>query len=200
LSERFKLMHADTGSYYRFLTHELLQRGVSADNPDSVAGALENLPLATRVEGRNARMEIGGKMPGPEIRSEAVNANVSKFAALPAVRTFLLDYQRGQAGVARAHGFAGLVMEGRDIGSVIFPDATFRFFLRADPEERARRRAREGQQDQIHERDRIDSSRATAPLTFREGAIEIDSTFLTLEQVVARMSTIVENRAPAPGT
>ena len=200
LSERFALMHADTGSYYRFLTHELLERGMAADNPESVTRALENLPLATRVEGRNARMEIAGRTPGPELRSEAVNANVSKFAALPAVRTFLLDYQRGQAEVARSHGFAGLVMEGRDIGSVIFPDATFRFFLRADPEERARRREREGQQDPIHERDRIDSSRATAPLTFREGAIEIDSTFLTLEQVVARMSSVIEGCVRDPGT
>lgn len=200
LSERFGLMHADTGSYYRFLTHELLERGVSAENPDSVARALENLPLATRVEGRNARMEIAGRTPGPELRSEAVNANVSKFAALPAVRAFLLDYQRGQAGVARGHGFSGLVMEGRDIGSVIFPDAMFRFFLRADPEERARRRAREGQQDQIQERDRIDSTRATAPLTFREGAVEIDSTFLTLEQVVARMSSVIEGGVRKPGT
>jgi len=193
LSERFRLMHADTGSYYRFLTHELLARGVTPDDLPSLAKALEELPLATRVEGRNARMEIEGRVPGPEIRSEAVNANVSKFAAIPAVRAFLLDYQRGQADVARSQGFTGLVMEGRDIGTVIFPDATFRFFLRADPEERARRRAQEGQHDQIHERDRIDSSRATAPLAVPEGAIEIDSTFLTLEQVVSRMSTVIED-------
>lgn len=192
LSERFRLMHADTGSYYRFLTHELLAQGVTPEHPPSLSKALGELPLATRVEGRNARMEIGGRTPGPEIRGEAVNANVSKFAAVPAVRSFLLDYQRGQADVARSHGFNGLVMEGRDIGTVIFPDATFRFFLRADPEERARRRAREGQQDQIHERDRIDSSRATAPLAVPAGAIEIDSTFLSLEQVVGRMSAVIE--------
>jgi len=199
LSERYSLMHADTGSYYRFLTHELLERGVAPDNPDALAKALKELPLTTRVEGRNARMEISGRTPGPELRSEAVNANVSKFAAVPAVRDFLLDYQRGQAAVARSHGFKGLVMEGRDIGSVIFPDATFRFFLKADPEERARRREREGQRDLIHERDRIDSSRATAPLTFPEGAVEIDSTFMTLEQVVTRMGSVIEQGA-ARGT
>jgi cytidylate kinase len=195
LSERYRLMHADTGSYYRFLTHELLERGVSPDNPDSVTAALKELPLSTRVEGRNARIEIGGHTPGVELRSESVNANVSKFAAIPAVRNFLLDYQRGQAEVARSHGFAGLVMEGRDIGSVIFPDATFRFFLKADPEERERRRAREGHQDQIRERDRIDSSRKASPLTFREGAVEIDSTFLTLEQVVSKMGSVIEGDA-----
>ena len=200
LSERFKLMHADTGSYYRFLAHELLQRGIAPDKLDDVTRGLADLPLATRVEGRNARMEIAGRTPGPEIRSEAVNANVSKFAAIPAVRAFLLDYQRGQAGVARSHGFNGLVMEGRDIGSVIFPDATFRFFLRADPEERARRREKEGLRDQIHERDRMDSSRKNAPLSIPEGAIEIDSTFMTLEQVVSKMSAIIEGEtAQKPG-
>lgn len=195
LSERYGLMHADTGSYYRFITHELIERGVAHDDPGAVARALGGLLLTTRVEGRNARMEIAGRTPGPEIRSEAVNTNVSKFAALPAVRNFLLDYQRGQAAVARSHGFSGLVMEGRDIGSVIFPDATFRFFLRADPEERARRRADEGQRDQIHERDRIDSSRATSPLTCTQGAVEIDSTLLSLEQVVARMAAVIDQAA-----
>jgi hypothetical protein len=84
-----------------------------------------------------------------------VNENVSKFAAVPAVRRFLLEYQRSQAQVARAGGFRGLIMEGRDIGSVIFPEADFRFFLHADPVERARRRAAEGQTDSILERDRL---------------------------------------------
>jgi cytidylate kinase len=89
-------------------------------------------------------------------------------------------------------------MEGRDIGSVIFPDADFRFFLHADPAERARRRASEGQQDSIVERDRLDSSRKTAPLTCPAGALDIDSTFLTLAQVVDRISALLAPRlAPA---
>src|SRR5690606_18041982 len=120
---------------------------------------------------------------------------VSHFAALPAIRQALLAYQRGQADVARSHGFTGLVMEGRDIGSVIFPDADFRFFLHADPEERARRRAREGQQDSIAERDRLDSSRKTAPLACPPGAIDIDSTHLTLPEVVERLATIISTRS-----
>src|SRR5690606_11407259 len=103
----------------------------------------------------------------------------------------LLAYQRGQAGVARQRGFRGLIMEGRDIGSVIFPDADFRFFLHADPEERARRRAREGQTDSIAERDRLDTSRKTAPLTCPPGAIDVDSTFLNLEEVVDRLASLL---------
>ena len=109
----------------------------------------------------------------------------------PEVRHLLLDYQRSQADVARQHRFRGLVMEGRDIGSVIFPAADFRFFLHADPAERARRRAKEGQTDSIVERDRLDSSRKAAPLTCPVGAIDIDSTLLTLDEVVAKMSALL---------
>ena len=195
LSERFRLMHVDTGSFYRAVTAELVRRGLRADDPAGVESALPSLTFGTRLEGRRAQMEIGGRVvPDAEIRTPAVNAAVSHFSAIPAVRTALLAYQRNQADVARAHGFAGLVMEGRDIGSVIFPSADFRFFLHADPTERARRRASEGQQDSITERDRLDSSRKTAPLTCPAGAIDIDSTFLTLEQVVDRVSALLAPR------
>ena len=128
---------------------------------------------------------------GEEIRSREVNAAVSHFAAVPELRTVLLNYERGQAEVARERGFRGLVMDGRDIGTVIFPDADFRFFLYADPTERSRRRAQEGQHDAVAERDRMDSSRKTAPLACPVGAISIDSTHLTLEQVIARMAEAI---------
>jgi cytidylate kinase len=134
-------------------------------------------------------MEVGGRVvPESEIRSREVNAHVSHFAAIPAVRAFLLAYQRGQAGFARENAFRGLVMEGRDIGSVIFPQADFRFFLHADPAERARRRALEGGQDSIAERDRLDSSRQTAPLACPAGAVAVDTTLLNLEAVVETLA------------
>ncbi len=196
LSERLQLLHVDTGSFYRAITSELLRRGVSPADLPAVQAAVTTLPFTTRVEGRSARMEIGGRVAGDEIRSREVNEHVSHFAAIPAVRTALLAYQRGQAAVARDHGFHGLVMEGRDIGSVIFPDADFRFFLQADPTERARRRASEGQHDSISERDRLDSSRKTSPLTIPPGATAIDSTHLTLEQVVERVLAQIEGQAP----
>jgi cytidylate kinase len=188
LSERFQLLHVDTGSFYRAVTAELLRRGVSHTDLPAVRATLAGLKLSTRVTGRRAEMEIDGRVAGGEIRSKDVNDNVSLFSALPEVRQWLLAYQRGQTGVARRHGFRGLVMEGRDIGSVIFPRADFRFFLRADPSERARRRVAQGQQDTIHERDRLDSSRKASPLTCPPGATAIDSTRLTLEEVVASMA------------
>ncbi len=194
LAERFNLLHVDTGSFYRHLTSELLRQGVPSGDLPALRAALGRLEFSTRLEGRSARMLIGGRPAGEEIRSQNVNAHVSHYAAVPEVRTALLAYQRGQAEVARQHGFRGLVMEGRDIGSVIFPDASCRFFLHADPAERARRREQEGQTDSIAERDRLDSSRPTAPLTCPAGAIDIDSTCLNLGQVVDLMAGIIAEK------
>ena len=195
LSERFNLLHVDTGSFYRAITAELLRLGVSSADHAAVKAALAALRLDTRVEGRSAQMEIGGRVvPDAEIRTRHVNDHVSHFAAISDLRSALLQYQRGQADVARARGFRGLVMEGRDIGSVIFPDATFRFFLHAHPEERARRRASEGGQDSITERDRLDTSRKTAPLACPPGAISIDTTHLTLAEVVETMAKPIAAR------
>lgn len=194
LADRFNFLHVDTGSFYRHLTFELLRRRVGADDLPALRATLPALQLTTLVEGRSARMLVDGQPAGDEIRSQQVNENVSHYAAVPEVRTALLRYQRGQVDVARAHGFAGLVMEGRDIGSVIFPEADFRFFLHADPAERAKRRAAEGRADSIAERDRLDSTRKTSPLTCPPGATDIDSTFLTLEQVVEKLAALIEAR------
>lgn len=197
LSDRFNLLHVDTGSFYRAITAEMLRRKVKSSDLAGVKAALAQVKLGTRVEGRSAKMEIDGRLSGDEIRSGEVNEHVSHFSAIPEVRGALLAYQRGQADVARTHKFRGLVMEGRDIGSVIFPDATFRFFLHAHPEERARRRASEGQQDSIAERDRVDSSRKIAPLACPDGAISIDTTFITLPEVVEKMAGPIAARLGA---
>lgn len=195
LSEQFNLLHVDTGSFYRAVTAEFLRRGVAPDNLPAVKAAAKALKFGTRLLGRTAQMEIDGRIvPDADIRSPTVNASVSHFAAIPEVRNALLAYQRGQAEVGRQKGFRGLVMEGRDIGSVIFPDADFRFFLHAHPEERARRRASEGQHDSVTERDRLDSSRKTAPLACPPGAISIDTTQLTLPQVVEAIAAPISAR------
>jgi cytidylate kinase len=195
LSSRFNFLHADTGSYYRALTAELLHRGVKATDAASVRAELADLKFDTQVVGRNARLKIhGDKVSDADIRSEAVNQAVSHFAALPDLRAALLPYQRGLGELARARGFAGLVMEGRDIGTVIFPNADFCFFLHADPNERVHRREREGQADAVEERDRLDSSRETAPLTCPAGAVAIDSTHLPLNEVVERIARLITAR------
>ncbi|MBK8858545.1 MAG: (d)CMP kinase [Opitutaceae bacterium] len=198
LADRFDLLHVDTGSFYRHITAELLRRGVPSSDLKALQAALAAMQFSTQIEGRSARMLIDGQPAGDEIRSEEVNGHVSHYAAIPEVRQKLLGYQRGLADVARQHRLRGLVMEGRDIGSVIFPDAGCRFFLHADPLERAKRRAAEGRQDSIAERDRLDTSRKTSPLKCPSGAIDIDSTHLTLAQVVEQMSAIIATKlAPA---
>lgn len=194
LADRFNLLHVDTGSFYRHITYELLRRGVPHTDLPKLNAALADLKFTTRLNGRSAQMLIGGEPASSEIRGQNVNDHVSHYAAIPEVRHTLLGYQRGQVDVAKQHGFRGLVMEGRDIGSVIFPAADFRFFLHADPAERAKRRAKEGGQDSIAERDRLDSSRKASPLTCPAGAIDIDSTFISLEQVVEKMAALTATK------
>jgi cytidylate kinase len=195
LAEQFNFLHADTGSYYRALTAELLHRGVRAKDPAAVRAELTELRPGTEVVGRAARIKLHeDTVREAEIRSEAVTAAVSHFAALPEVRTVLLPYQRGLADVARKHAFGGLVMEGRDIGSVIFPKADLRFYLFADSAERVRRREREGHPDAVAERDRLDSSRVAAPLVCPPGAIAVDTTRLPLLGVVAQLAQHINAR------
>ncbi len=197
LAQRFNLLHADTGSYYRALTAELLGRGVKTANAAAVRAELADLRLGTKVAGHDAHITINGtEVAEAAIRGAAVNAAVSHFAALPAMRSALLAYQRGLADEARGKKFAGLVMEGRDIGSVIFPKADLRFFLSADPLERARRRDRQGQPDAVAERDRLDSSREASPLICPAGAVAIDSTRLELAEVVKKMAGLIAAKLP----
>lgn len=194
LAVRYNLMHVDTGAHYRTVALSLLRRGIRTTEDFSAADApLRNLDLGTVVREREAAMSIGGRVPADaEIRNDEVNAVVSQLAAIPEVRRFLFNYQRAQKDIARERGFAGLIMDGRDIGSVIFPDADLRIFLTADPEARARRRAAEGIADSILERDKLDSSRKAAPLACPAGAVRIDSTELSLEQVIEKIGALID--------
>lgn len=191
LSQRFNLMHVDTGSFYRATTLKLLEANVPAASGPELEAGLAALTLGTSIEGKSASIVIDDWIPDDSIRSETVNANVSQYAAIPELRKFLFDYQRDQARIARENGFAGLVMEGRDIGSVIFPDADLRLYLYADPAKRAARRAAEGLADSIEKRDAMDSNRKTAPLSIPEGATLVDSSDMTLDETVAHVSSLV---------
>lgn len=185
LAERLNLLHVDTGSHYRSLTWALMDVGCDAGDLSQVSSALDQIELGYVVQNRQSRILINGKtLEDEQIRSAQVNKNVSIFASISIVRTKLLEYQRSQSGLPDKEGFAGLVMEGRDIGSVVFPDAEFRFYLNADEATRQARRAKEGQIDSIKERDKLDSSRKTAPLKVPEGAELVDTSHMTLDEVV----------------
>lgn len=186
------LMHVDTGSHYRAVTLALLRAGASVADLDGVRSRLGKLRLGTRLSGAAALVELDGDAPASEaLRTPEVNAAVSPFAAIPEVRAFLLGYQRSMADLARRGGFAGVIMEGRDIGSVVMPDAEVRVFLEADASVRDARRAAEGVQDAVAQRDRADASRAAAPLVCPAGATRIDNTRLTLAEVVAELGRLI---------
>lgn len=196
LARRRNLLHVDTGSHYRALTAALIREGVSsrADQAE-LAAALDRIELGARVDGCRVQITLAGEIPPEsELRGDEVNARVSAYSALPAVREKLLRYQRSLAGLLGQHPVEGLVMEGRDIGTVVFPDAPLKIFLEAEASTRQERRIREGQSDSIARRDQADSSRATAPLAAAPDAIRIDTGLHNLEEVVARIEQWMEQR------
>ena len=162
---------------------------------EAVKSHLKKLKIGTVLDGNSAKITLNGVLvPDSEIRTERINANVAQFAAMQDVRSFLKNYQRSMSDFARENGFSGMIMEGRDIGSVIFPDANVRIFLDADEETRAKRRANEGIRDSISRRDELDKTRKTAPLLCPDGAELIDTSKMTKEQVVAKtLSLILES-------
>ena len=197
LAERIGFLRVDTGAHYRTLTLLALSRGIAPGDVESVEDFLSGIELETRIDAGSARLLVDGRVPAEaELRSPEVNAAVSLFASLPEVRAALLEYQRSLVAIARERGFAGIIVEGRDIGSVVLPDADHRFFLEADPQTRAARRLRDGETDSIAKRDAIDSSRKTAPLVCPDGAIRIDTSRHTLPEVVDELWTIITGIPP----
>lgn len=201
LAATYHFMHVDTGTHYRALTLALTEARLEPHDAPAVTEYLKTLPLGTHIHQQSATITLNGHCPeASSLRSPAVNATVSHFAALPCVRTFLLNYQRGQADLARAKNFTGLIMEGRDIGSVIFPNADLRLFFFADERTRAERRRREGAEDFVGERDKIDSTRKTAPFICPEGAHKVDTSSRTLKEVVDYTSKLIEAQKNAEQT
>lgn len=192
IAEKFHYLHADTGSHYRAVTLACLQNDIAAEEGSALTSFLRELKLTLHIEGRSAHIVVNGSRPGQEaLRSLSVNAHVSHFAALPSIRRAVYEFQRSHASVAKARGFDGLVMEGRDIGSVIFPEADIKIHLEAPTETRASRRASEGLADSIALRDKIDSTRTTAPLSYAEGACVIDSGRHSLQEVIEIVSSLI---------
>lgn len=187
------LPHLDTGAYYRAATLAALRSGADLADENEVLGVVASATL----EQEGGVMLLDGQDISVEIRSEEVTAAVSEVSAHPHVRALLVDHQR--AWVDRHAGEA--VVEGRDIGSVVFPDAALKIYLDASPEERARRRAlQQGEDPDLvladqARRDHFDSTRKTSPLTVPDGAIVVDTTDLTFEQVVEH---ILELLTPRP--
>jgi len=185
VADRLGLRYLDTGAQYRAMTWWMLQHGVDVHDPAAVAAHADAPRLVSGTDPLAPTITVDGADVSVEIRSDAVNAAVSPVSAVAEVRSRLVALQQEIVGVG------GIVVEGRDIGSVVCPDAEVKVYLTADPAARAARRALENgdtdltaTQESLLARDKIDSGRAVAPLTRVDGAVQIDSTDLTLDEVV----------------
>ncbi len=181
LAQRLGYVYVNSGAMYRALTWHMLEHGVASDDPAAVADLANRTGLTCELRGHDSVMLIGGVDPEPFLREDRVNDNVSRVSSVPQVREIIVAHLRRYALTD------DVVMEGRDIGSVVFPETPFKFYIDASPEIRARRRAAQGQHDAIAARDRADSSRRTSPLIIAEDALVIDSSNLTIDGVVGEI-------------
>ena len=182
--------YVDSGALYRGMTWKALRENVDVRETAAVLDLMGRMTMEFFVENGAVLLRMDGEEPGQQLRSEPVRENVSDIAAIPEIRAFLVARLRGMT------QFGSLVMEGRDIGTVVFPDTPFKYYLDADPEERARRRHEELRRvedavevrqvlDSLARRDQKDSSRKTAPLQIALGAKVINTTTMGIDEVVA---------------
>jgi CMP/dCMP kinase len=196
LASRLGYLYLDTGALYRSVAWAVLENNLNPEDSYAVAGLLSNLSLQMQIENNTVYVSVNGKDVSGELRTPAVSSAASIISAIPAVRAWLLPVQRqiGEKG--------SVVAEGRDIGTKVFPAASVKFFLEADPTVRAQRRHRElvaaGHMKAIEEtsadmsgRDNRDRSRAVAPLIPAEDAHHIDTSRLSAEDVVNQMLAVV---------
>jgi CMP/dCMP kinase len=195
IAERLRYRHVDTGAMYRAVGWKALHDGVALDNEPAVAFLAEHSTII--VEG--GRASIDGHDVTQAIRTPDIDKAASSVARMPRVRAVLVARQRRMAGEG------GIVMEGRDIGTVVFPDADVKIYLDASAEERARRRMNDaahsgGQAGQaavaasIEARDRSDTTRTASPLTMASDAVLIDTTGMPISEVVDRVMELVDGK------
>ncbi len=195
VAEKYKLTYLDTGAMYRMVAFYSLEKGVDLDSPSEVELMLENIKID--IEGD--KFILNGIDVSQEIRTPRVTSVVSKTASIKSVREKLVELQREIGNGKR------VILDGRDIGTVVFPDAHLKVFLVASPEERAKRRLKEYEEKgiesdyesvlgSIKERDHIDSTREESPLKKAYDAIEVDTSFLSIEEVSNKISALIRER------
>lgn len=184
-------VHVDTGAMYRTLAWYCLQQDVDVHNEKAVAAACRRWNPKLTCENKQAFLTLAGYHPTGEIRSEEVTRAVPHVAAVPYVREWMKKIQRS------CIQFGHLVMEGRDIGTNIFPETDFKYFLDAKLDERSRRRAADGLNEDLAKRDHRDSQRATAPLMVALGAKVVDNSKMSAEETSAHLLADIRARLPA---
>lgn len=205
VAKRLGFKHLDSGAFYRAITHAALQHGIAAETwNDLDTAALNGLAVSSEPSDEGFRLKVGDQDVTEAIRAPEVNAHVSQMAAVPAVREWLMDQLRSAA------ESTSLVSDGRDIGTVVFPEADLKVFLIAQSETRAKRRlAEQGNEnpsyidiqnevDRLGKRDRADSQRATAPLKQAKDAVVIDTTGLSFDEQVERIVKLAQKKIMGP--
>lgn len=191
VAARLGFTFINTGAMYRAVTWYLLQKGISPSDREAVKKALPGIPLSFGKQGAVSCVLCQGKMLDAELTAEETNRHVSAVASIPEVRALLVEKQR------EYNRSEAVVMEGRDIGTVVFPDTPYKYFVTASEEVRAARRAAQGITDSIAERDRKDSQRACSPLVQAADARLVDTSDMTIDQVVNLIVQDIESRLPA---
>ena len=185
--------YVNTGNMYRAITWAVLDANIDPSDADQVADCGTGVTLESPIVDGATQVHINGRqLSSDELNSDPVNRAVSHVARVPSVRDRLVAAQR-----ELAHS-GPLVMEGRDIGSIVFPDSPLKIYIDASEEVRASRRQAQGLADQVSERDRLDSTRKTAPLVIPEGATVIDNSHITLEEAVEAVLTTVRPKLVQP--
>ena len=198
VATRLGLRHLDTGAQFRAVTVWMLEHGIDFDDPSALAARVGEPEIVSGNDPQNPTITVDGKDVAVAIRTQDVTDHVSAVASVPEVRRRLLELQRSIIGEG------GIVVEGRDIGSVVAPAAEVKLFLTADPSARAARRTAENGAGTVEatradllRRDKIDSGRSAAPLTMADGATHIDTTPYSLDEVVQQVVDIVEQAVGA---
>jgi len=195
LAERLGIVMVNSGAMYRAVTWKILSENIDPKDSEAVAASLAKMDIVCGRDGAFSTILINGEDPTPFLRDPQINANVSTVSAIPQVRGKLVGLQREF--LKRTH----VVMEGRDIGSVVFPDTPFKIYIDADPSVRNSRRSDDGEVDSVEMRDAADSSRTTAPLKVADGATMLDTSDLTVEGVMEASIAILRIQGfPLPGT
>jgi cytidylate kinase len=188
VAKALNFVHVDTGAMYRALAWYCLQHKVDVHDAKAVAAACRRWKTSLKCVDQHVQLCVDGYYPEKEIRTSEVSAAVTHIAAIPKVREWMKQTQRA------CIQFGNLVMEGRDIGTNIFPETDFKFYLDAHPEERSRRRAAEGVHENLAARDQRDSQRAAAPLMIALGAKVINNSQMTSEQTSGLILAEIKKR------
>jgi len=181
LARRLGFIYVNSGGFYRAITWYLLRKNIRPEENDLISTALNAAALTCTVQDNESRILVDDEDPADHLRDDRVNETVSRLSRLPRVRQIVSQKLHD---CADGHD---VVIEGRDIGSVVFPDTPYKFYIHASPEVRLKRRAAQGERDEIAIRDHDDVSRAVSPLVIAADAYVIDTSHVTIEQVVSEI-------------